>query len=234
MKLLIKLLFLGFVFSSASFAADKTSSTSQEAATTEADQRAYDFFQKAGSTKISKFSFNPYENVISGVAAFVIGNVGYLTTESVTLKVTYSAIQTIGIINIGQGIYQSKSPTIDSSLQNLLSDEKEKSYTKERLAGRLLKIFAEEDRAKRLSIFYSSSFLTLQYAMNATIYKSTGQLKKTYLFLGGVNAIVAIYSAVKKSRYEEAYYGGSVDISPVAKIDSKEKPIYGLMLGVRF
>lgn len=198
------------------------------------NRRAFEFFQKHGEQKVSQFTYNPYESLISGMAAFVIGNVGYLTTESSSLKLTYSAIQTIGIVNIGQGIYQAQAPAVDNSLRGIFTDEKMKVFTREKLAGRLLRVFAQEDRAKRLSLFYGSSFLTIQYAMNATIYKSSGQLKKIYLFLGGVNAIVAIYSAFSKSQYEEAYYGNKLDISPFVSLDDHRQPSYGLLVGARF
>ena len=198
------------------------------------NRRAFEFFQKHGEQKVNQFTYNPYESLISGMAAIVIGNVGYLTTESSSLKLTYSAIQTIGIVNIGQGIYQAQAPAVDNSLRGIFTDEKMKVFTREKLAGRLLRVFAQEDRAKRLSLFYGSSFLTIQYAMNATIYKSSGQLKKIYLFLGGVNAIVAIYSAFSKSQYEEAYYGNKLDISPFVSLDDHRQPSYGLLVGARF
>ncbi|MGZ3656826.1 MAG: hypothetical protein ACXVCS_14825 [Bdellovibrionota bacterium] len=198
------------------------------------DKRALEFFQKNAGPASSKYSYNPYESLISGVAAFIFGNVGYLTTTSSSLQITYSAVQTIGIIDIGHGIYQAQAPSMDSSLRDMLSDEKNRNFSREKLAGRLLKIFAQEDRAKRLSIFYSSSFLTVQYAMNATIYKSSGQLKKVYLFLGGVNAIVATYSALSKSKYEAAHYGDKIDISPFANIDPADGATYGLMIGAKF
>jgi hypothetical protein len=198
------------------------------------NKRAFEFFQKNAQQETSRYAYNPYENIISGIAAFVFGNVGYLTTDSSSLKVTYSAVQTIGIINIGQGIYKAQAPSVDRSFRDMLAEDKTKSFTKERLAGNLLKLFAQEDRAKRLSVFYSSGFLTVQYAMNATIYKSSGQLKKVYLFLGGVNVIVALYSAFSKSKYEEAYYGGELDISPFASMNGSDEAAYGLMVGGRF
>lgn len=200
------------------------------------NKRAFQFFQSNGEreSKVSTFKYNQYESLISGVAAFIFGNVGYLTTSSSSLQLTYSAVQTIGIINIGQGIYQAQAPSMDASLRGILTEEKMKNFSKEQLAGRLLRVFAQEDRAQRLSIFYSSSFLTLQYAMNATIYKSSGQLKKIYLFLGGVNAIVAVYSALSKSKYEEAYYGSKFDISPFVTMDTPSQPAYGLLVGKRF
>lgn len=211
-------------------AAQKKTPESEEAM----NKRAYEFFQKHGDQKVSQFTYNPYESLISGVAAFVIGNVGYLTTESSSLKLTYSAVQTIGIVNIGQGIYQAQAPAVDDSLRGILTDEKMKTFSREKLAGRLLRVFAQEDRAKRLSLFYGSSFLTLQYAMNATIYKSSGQLKKIYLFLGGVNAIIAIYSALSKSDYEEAYYGPKLDISPFVSLHQRSEAGYGVLVGTRF
>jgi len=178
------------------------------------EQKSLDFFVEQAREADNRYVYNRYEDIISGVAAFVIGNVGYYFSNSGSLQLSYAAVQTIGIINIGQGIYKLKSPTIKTSLSRLLTDPKKKTYSKDALARELLEIYADDDRAKRLSIFYGSSFLALQYLLNATVYDSVGKIKNVYYFLGGVNVIIAAYSGMFKSDYEKRFYGDDLDVSP--------------------
>jgi hypothetical protein len=191
------------------------------------------FFIKQYESKETKWSFNEYENIISGTAAFIIGNIGYATTDSSVLGISYSAIQTIGIINIGQGIYKMNSPSIEGSFKDLLTNKRVKAYSKPKLAKHLIKIFGEEERAKRLSLFYSSSLLSIQYLFNATVYDSPGNVDNIYIFLGGINAIVATYSAFYKSDYEKALLGDNIDLNPFA-FKTKEADLYGLQFVYNF
>ncbi|MBF0360137.1 MAG: hypothetical protein HQK49_03960 [Oligoflexia bacterium] len=181
-----------------------------------ADQKidSINFFVQQNAKAEEKYLFNPYEKIISGVAAFLIGNVGYYTSTSSVLKVTYTGIQTVGIINIGRSIYASNSPSLEKSFYHLMTDSSVDSYSKKDLSLNLLHIFAQEERAKRIALFYGSSFITAQYAINAFVYKSPGNLKNIYIFLGSVNAIVALYSALYKGEYEKYYYGPSIEIKP--------------------
>lgn len=191
------------------------------------------FFSEQAEQKENAYKYNRYENIVAGLSAFVIGNVGYLLTDSSVLKLTYSGIQTIGIINIGRGIYKSNSPSIEESFHQILSNEKIKGVTKRGLSNHLVRIFAQEERAKRLSIFYSSAFLATQYALNIAIYDSPERIENIYIFLGGVNAIVAAYSAFNKGEYESFYYGNKIDLNPLVQKSSLEDR-YGLSLALRF
>jgi hypothetical protein len=178
---------------------------------------AMTFFKNQQQSKEKSFYFNQYEHLISGLAAFTIGNIGYLTTKSSVLKVTYTGIQTIGIINIGQGIYKLNTGSFEESFYQKLSKKSAKeSFSKEQVASTVIDVFAKELRAKRLSIFYSSSFLAAQYAVNALVYDSPDRLKNIYIFLSGINAIVATYMALNKSDYEAFKYGDGLDLSPFA------------------
>ncbi|MBF0298100.1 MAG: hypothetical protein HQK51_05230 [Oligoflexia bacterium] len=172
------------------------------------------FFVQQNANIEKKYLFNPYEKIISGVAAFLIGNIGYYTSSSSVLKVAYTGIQTVGIINISRSIYAANSPSLEKSFYNLMTNPTVESYSKKDLSINLLQIFAQEERAKRVALFYGSTFITAQYAINAFVYKSPGNLKNIYIFLGGVNALVAIYSAFYKGNYEKYYYGNSIDIKP--------------------
>ena len=193
-----------------------------------------DFFVKEFEKKESKWKFNEYENLISGSAAFIIGNIGYVTTDvNAVLNLTYSAIQTIGIINVGQGIYKMNSPSLEGSFKDLLTQKKADYQNSEQLAAHLIKIFANEKRAKRLSLFYSSALLSLQYTLNATLYGTTGKLKNIYIFLGGVNAIVSLYSAFYKSEYERFTFGEGLDLNPFV-LKTKEESLAGAILTWNF
>ncbi len=192
-----------------------------------------EFFVEKEAAKPEKYTFNEYENIISGGAAFLIGNVGYMLTDSTVLGLTYSAIQTIGVINIGQGIYKMNSPSVERSFKDLLTNDQVKGYTKKRLAGHLVTIFGQESRAKRLALFYSSSLLAAQYTLNATVYDSSGKLKNVYIFLGGVNAIIAAYSAFSKSEYEEYLFGEGIDLNPFA-FNQGQDSTFGAMLTFHF
>ncbi|HLE09687.1 MAG: hypothetical protein A2504_02235 [Bdellovibrionales bacterium RIFOXYD12_FULL_39_22] len=180
------------------------------------------------------FQYNSYENIISGGAAFLIGNIGYVLSDSGFLKLSYAAIQTIGIINIGQGIYKLKSPNVDASFYRMLTDNRIKYYSKEAIADRLLEILAKEERAKRLSLLYSSAFLATQYFLNATVYASEDKVENIYMFLGGINVIIAIYMGLYKDDSEKFYFGDDYDISPFAYQEDKNNFSTGAILTFRF
>lgn len=164
---------------------------------------AYQFLKKKSLESKPVHEFNKYEDIISGSIAFVIGNVGYFTTDSSTLKIAYSGVQTVGIVAVGHGIYDYYYPHFDSRLLELLSKKK---MTRGELSDGYVSLLGEMQRAKRLSLLWSSSLLTLQYALNSFAGKDVPQdMKDIYLFLGGVNAIVATYSYFNMSDYEEYY-----------------------------
>ncbi len=140
------------------------------------------FYLNIEKKKKPKYIFNQYENIIAGTTAFVIGNIGYLTTDSPVLKLAYTGIQTIGIMNVGSGIYQMNSMPVDAAIRDSLSLKNKYLYSKKQIANTMLKTFATNARAKRLALFYSSSILAGQYFMNATIYDSPGRLKNIYMF----------------------------------------------------
>lgn len=166
-------------------------------------QDAYKFLRNKSQQNRPEVVFNQYEDIMAGSLAFLIGNVGYFTTDSETLKIAYSGVQTVGIIGVGHGIYDYYYPHFDSRLLELLS---KKQMSRGELADGYVALLGEMDRAKRISLLWSSSLLTMQYALNAFISKDVSQdLKDIYLFLGGVNAIVASYSYFHKSDYEEYY-----------------------------
>lgn len=167
-------------------------------------QSAYIFLKKKSEENKPEIRFNKYEDIISGSAAFLIGNIGYFTTDSSTLKLAYSGVQTVGIIAVGHGIYDYYYPHFESSLLSLLS---KKQMTRGELADGYVSLLGEMERAKRLSILWSSSLLTFQYALNAFAGDNIPtDLKDIYLFLGGVNALVAIYSYYNISDYEQFYH----------------------------
>lgn len=166
---------------------------------------AYKFLKQKSIENRPAKEFNEYEDIISGSVAFVIGNVGYFTTNSSTLKIAYSGVQTVGIVAVGHGIYDYYYPHFETRLLGLLS---KKQMTRGQLADGYVGLLGEMERAKRLSILWSSSLLTAQYALNAFADKeSSADLRDIYLFLGGVNAIVATYNYFAKSDYELYYLG---------------------------
>lgn len=164
---------------------------------------AYQFLKKKSLESKPTHEFNKYEDIISGSIAFAIGNIGYFTTNSSTLKIAYSGVQTVGIVAVGHGIYDYYYPHFDSRLLELLSKKK---MTRGELSDGYVSLLGEMERAKRLSLLWSSSLLTLQYALNSFVGDDVpSDLKDIYLFLGGVNAIIATYSYFNMSDYEEYY-----------------------------
>ena len=167
------------------------------------NQSAYQFLKTKSRENKPQIIFNEYEDIISGSIAFTIGNIGYFTTDSSTLKIAYSGVQTVGIIAVGHGIYDYYYPHFESRLLTLLSQKK---LTRGELSDGYISLLGEMQRAKRLSLLWSSSLLTFQYALNAFVGDDVpSDLKDIYLFLGGVNAIVAVYSYYNISDYEEYY-----------------------------
>ena len=102
----------------------------------------------------------------------------------------------------------------------LLKNRKE--IPKEALSAKLIHIFAQEERAKRMALFYGSSVLSAQYFLNAFVGETPSELRKVYLFMGGVNLIVATYSGMTKSHYEKKVYGEDFDIHPLFVATEKE------------
>ena len=186
------------------------------------DKSAATFFLQEAKLKEKVYRFNPYETIISGAIAFVIGNVGFYTTKSSVLKLGYSGVQTIGIINVGHGIYEVNSPSIERELYKSLSKDKFPAVSKEILSPKLIQVFAQEDRAKRMAIFYGSSLLSVQYFVNSFVGNTQKDLKKIYLFMGGVNLIIATYSGLSSINYEKKVYGDEIDLRPVFVATDKE------------
>lgn len=176
---------------------------------------AYKFLKEKSEASKPTYEFNKYEDILSGSIAFAIGNIGYFTTNSSALKIAYSGVQTVGIIAVGHGIYDYYYPHFESRLLSLLSQKK---MTRGQLSHGYVGLLGEMERAKRLSLLWSSSLLTLQYGLNSFIGDDVPtDLKDIYLFLGGVNAIIATYSFFYVSDYENYY------------LESK-KPKIGFML----
>lgn len=183
---------------------------------------ATEFFSNEAKLKAKTYRFNPYETIFSGAIAFVIGNVGFYTTKSSVLKLGYSGVQTIGIINVGQGVYDVNAPSTEGELYKYLVKDNYAGVSKEGLSIKLIQIFAQEERAKRMALFYGSSLLSVQYFVNSFVGNTQSDLKKVYLFMGGVNLIIATYSGLYKSNYEKKVYGSEFNIQPVFTATDKE------------
>jgi hypothetical protein len=149
-----------------------------------------------------EYQFNEYEAIIGGSLAFLVGNVGFYTTNSETLKLAYGGIQTVGIISVGQGVYDYYRPNTDQEMLNLLQQKK---LTRSSLADGFITILGQEERAKRLALLYGSSLLVVQYAANAYLSDTPKDIKDIYLFLGGVNLIVAGHSYLSRGKYERYF-----------------------------
>lgn len=188
----MKILLLFILFFSSAFAATPS---------------AYKFLKQKSLENKKVYQFNQYEDIISGSIAFTIGNIGYFTTTSSTLKMAYSGVQTVGIVAVGHGIYDYYYPHFETRLLGLLSQKK---MTRGELSDGYVALLGEMDRAKRLSLLWSSSLLTLQYALNSFLGQDVpSDLRDIYLFLGGVNAIIATYSYFNYSDYEQYYLNRS-------------------------
>lgn len=201
--------------------------------TVPAAKSASEFFLQEAKLKERVYRFNPYETIISGAIAFVIGNVGFYTTKSSVLKLGYSGVQTIGIINVGHGVYEVNSPSVEGELYKFLGKDKFPAVSKEALSIKLIQVFAQEERAKRMAIFYGSSLLSLQYFVNSFVGDTQKDLKKIYLFMGGVNLIIAAYSGFSQSNYEKKVYGEDLDLRPVFVATDKEA-IGGISISYSF
>lgn len=167
------------------------------------EQSAYKFLKQKSLENKPVHKFNEYEDIISGSLAFIIGNIGYFSTDSSTLKIAYSGVQTVGIVAVGHGIHDYYYPHFETRLLTLLS---KKRMTRGQLSSGYVSLLGEMDRAKRLSLLWSSALLTLQYGLNSFFGDDIpNDMKDIYLFLGGVNAIVATYSFFNISDYEKFY-----------------------------
>jgi hypothetical protein len=145
------------------------------------------------------YRFNKYETIISGGLAFLVGNIGFYTTDSDTLKLAYGGVQTVGIVTVGQGVYDYYRPNQDQEMLNLLMKDK---ISRSQMADGFIDILGQEERAKRLALLYGSTLLVAQYAANAYLSDTPQDIKDIYLFLGGVNVIVAGSSYFSRGKYE--------------------------------
>lgn len=154
--------------------------------------------------------YNQYETIISGAAAFVVGNVGFFTTNSDTLKIAYSGVQTVGIITVGQGIYDYYRPNYDRSMLSLLE---QKELNRGKIADGVVSMLGQEERAQRLALLWGSGLLVTQYLANAYLSDVPSDVRDIYLFLGGVNVIIAGHSYFSRGKYER-YLDQKVSWSP--------------------
>lgn len=229
----MKTVLIGLLLLSFSVNAAETKTPVLAASPSKAPGPAQEFFLSEAKQKEKVYRFNPNETIFSGAIAFVIGNVGFYTTKSSVLQLGYSGVQTIGIINVGRGIYDVNSPSVEGDLYKFLSRDTYSGISKESLSIKLIQIFAQEERAKRMALFYGSSLLTVQYFVNSFVGNTQPELKKIYLFMGGVNAIIAAYSGLSKSHYEKKVYGKEFNINPIFAASDKEA-IGGLTLTYAF
>ncbi len=89
------------------------------------------------------------------------------------------------------GIYDYYYPHFETRLLELLN---KKQMSRGELANGYLALLGEMDQARRVSVLWSSSLLTMQYALKAFVSQDISQdMKDIYLFLGGVNAIIATF-----------------------------------------
>ncbi len=196
-----------------------------------------EFFAAEASKKEAAYIFNPYETLTAGTIAFVIGNVGFYTTHSSILKLGYSSIQTIGVVNFGKGLYIVNAPNLEKELAKLLSNKNEKNVvSKEYLSKKIIELYAREDRAKRIAMFYGSSLLSAQYIINAFVGDTPKELRNIYVFLGGINMLISGYAMYSKTNYEKYYFGEQFDVRPIVfqAPDNEFNFIPGLALSYRF
>lgn len=161
--------------------------------------RPYQYLKNEVQNAEKPYRFNEYETIISGGLAFLVGNIGFYTTKSETLKFAYAGIQTVGIITVGQGVYDYYSPDQDKEMLGLLNTKK---LSRSQMADGFIALLGREERAKRLAILYGSSLLVIQYAANAYLSEIPSDIRDVYLFLGGVNVIVAGHSFFSRGKYE--------------------------------
>ena len=164
-----------------------------------------DFFKiQAEKAKASQSDYK-YEDLIAGGAAFVLGNIGFFTTDSTPLRVSYSLVQTIGILNISDGIYQMNNPSRDEYYYQMFRQYPAKQNRDKDLryfSRNLIAITAKNDRAVRIARFYRSTLLTAQYLINTVDRRTSEDLKDIYYFMAGINVITAAYSYFARSNYE--------------------------------
>lgn len=197
-------LFLTFIIQFAAQAEEKSQLSPDKV-----DVDYYEFFIKEYKDEADKkrYRFNEYEDIISGLAAFTIGNIGWFAANSDSLKVAYSIVQTIGLINVGKGIYNLYRPNAEREYYNLIKNQKEHGDDQQNyLSEGIIKIIATEKRAQRLSLFYTSSLLSAQYAINVFLDDTPEDVENIFYFLGGVNLIIAGYSYLVVDKYEKYYF----------------------------
>lgn len=167
------------------------------------EKNAFEFLKSEAQKSQKDFIHHPYENIFNGALGFLVGNIGYFSTSSKSLKLAYSAVQTIGILNVGTGVYDNYRPILDKGLYEMVDRE---GLTRESLSKEIVQLFAKEERAKRLQLFWTSTLLGSQYLINAYLDDTQEDLEDIYKFLAGVNLIAMGYSYFYKQKYEAYYF----------------------------
>lgn len=195
-------------------------------------QGPYQFLKgQAAKSQASTSKDAQRKKIIGGIATFTLGNIGFFASPETTAKIAFSLFQTIGVIDIAQGIKSYYAPNQDAELYELATKvKKARRVDADRFSMEIIKIKAKEERAKRLATLYGSSFLAGQYLINSYVGSPPESLKNIYLFLTATNLMVAGDAYFSKSEYEE-YYGNKFSLTPILPIKAGE---VGLRISARF
>ena len=170
-------------------------------------ENTQDFFKQNSDELLKQqYRFNKYENIISGGIGLSIGMIGQFSTDSSILKIVYAGVQTLGVITIGHGYYLLKAPVLEQSISELTntigSSHKSSDEIAVEFSDQMLSYFAQKDKAFRHSVVITSSLLSFQYFFNAFVDRPTKDLKNIYIYLGGINIMLAVYNLIDPSRNE--------------------------------
>lgn len=158
------------------------------------------------------------ENLASGIAAVSIGLYGfYFDDGGVTTKTVYTATQTLGVVLIGDSIYDlNKKSTLLTTHEFIDRIENGKDVDIDRLKKKLVSVTNENEKAITKRNAYTSAVLSSLYLINGQNEKDES-LTNIYYFLSFNFALVSVASFLdlKKSSEDELSFAKISQVSPI-------------------
>jgi hypothetical protein len=150
-----------------------------------------------------KYRYNPYENIFSGTISFLVGTVGYYSSNALDLKLVYALTQSIGVVTTGYGIHDYYAPRWNHELQQTLSGVHRSRNPRNFIAKRTINFLSAEHEAKNRSIMMTSGMLVISNSANILIDEPPNSLKNIFYFIGGVNLIIFLHSLFNDGPYSK-------------------------------
>jgi hypothetical protein len=133
------------------------------------------------------------EELAGGIAALSIGLYGYYFDDrGVALRAVYAAAQTIGVLQIGESIYNANKPSIPLTTEEQLQQLENKQGSTADLREALGRAYRQDRLASSKKLAYASAILAVLYSINGQHEKArNATIANVYRFLAFNAALVS-------------------------------------------